>query len=665
MKRLKRSSWLLLLFCLLFAGRLKAQLASFSFSGTPTTVSGWTNLPGDPHSGAQTATVNGITISSIGAANWAPNSVPSNVYNFGGAANATYFPTAVMADTWLQWNGNSFNLALYNASLPQLLLSGLNPATTYILRMSGSDVYYTGNTQYTVAGASVAGSQYLNCYNNTSQGVTFEGVQPDASGTIRVYVSATSTASFSFISGLEVFPGNANVGTPVVALTAPANGTVQSEGGNYLITATATETGGTIAKVEFYADTTKIGEADAAPYTMTWVDPDPGSYQLTAKATDAVGTIATASVNIGVQSLNYYWSTTGNSGVNGDSNFVGTVDSNRLAFRTDNAERMSISPGGTVMVGTNNVEDTLALHGVMTIRDSMAPYPLSIVANSIYSPFLSLSNLTNDGGTSIGTRYYNVNGLVAQFIAGGPNYGYMPNGFLFHDVSGGGFDFASPSFFSWGNTFKVLGGTKMIFYPSAGHLLIGSTTDNGSGLLQVNGNMWSTGLTIPTGANAGYVLTSDVSGNATWQPGGAGGHWLPVGGGVYDSLDNVAIGTSNTQGYKLAVNGSAVFTRVVVKPQANWPDYVFKKGYVLPELDELERFVRAHHHLPGIASGQDIQRSGIDVAEEQTTTLKKVEELTLYLIQENKQLREQNARLEGQQKEIDELRAMIQAANRH
>src|SRR5580698_7347120 len=164
---------------------------------------------------------------------------------------------------------------------------------------------------------------------------------------IKIYVSASSTSDYAMISGLEVFSGSANVGTPVVALTTPTNGTIFPEGGNLAIAATATETGGTISKVEFYADTIKIGEADATPYTMTWTDPAPGNYTIIAKATDNVGTINTAQANIAVESLNYFWSTSGNAATNGDTNFVGTVDSNRLSFRTRNLERMAISANGT------------------------------------------------------------------------------------------------------------------------------------------------------------------------------------------------------------------------------------------------------------------------------------------------------------------------------
>jgi hypothetical protein len=124
--------------------------------------------------------------------------------------------------------------------------------------------------------------------------------------------------------------------------------------------------------------------------------------------------------------------------------------------------------------------------------------------------------------------------------------------------------------------------------------------------------------------------------------GGSSGRWSFSGTAVYDSLDNVAIGTNNTQGYKLAVNGYAIFTKAVVKPITSWPDYVFKKSYVLPGLDEVGRYIQEHHHLPGVASEQEIALRGIDLGEQQTVLLKKVEELTLYLLKENKTLTDQN-----------------------
>jgi hypothetical protein len=659
----------------------RAQIASFNFSATAVPVTGWTNVYGNPagSGGPITATAGGITVSSVNATNWSPNSSSSSAYNNGGAASGTYFPAGVMADSWIQYNGTGNNQALYNALVPQLAVSGLNPDSTYILRMSGSNVYYNNPTLYTVAGRTVSGSQSLNTYENTNQGVTFEGVTPDSTGKIRVFVNCPgglSGTNFAWISGLQVFSGSANVGTPQVAIALPANGAIVSEGANVIINATATETGGTIAKVEFYEDTSKIGEVDAPPYNFTWVGPEPGLYTVTAKATDNVGTISTAAVNIGVQSLNYFWSTTGNIATNGDSNFIGTVDTNRLSFRTNDVERMSISRTGTVMVGTANAEDSLSLHGTLTLIDtSHNQAPMNLYCNNIYSPFVNLSNTSPAAGASIGIRYWNDSGLVAQFFSGSSHDAYTPYGYAFHQIGRGGMEFvaAQPtSYFSWGNNFKTSGGAEMIFYPHTGHLIIGSTTDSGNNILQINGNTWTTGLTIPTRATAGYVLTSDSSGNGTWQP-GSGGHWIYANGTVYDSVDNIAIGTSNPQGYKFAVNGTAIFTKVKVKTAGTWPDYVFAKGYHLPDLEWLEDYLAKYRHLPDIASEAEVKKDGIDVGDHAAALLKKVEELTLYLIEENKALKEQNAkqqdqatqmktqqdRLDQQQKEIDELKRLI------
>jgi hypothetical protein len=365
---MRKIYWILLLTAIGATSQLQAQIASFNFTAAAVSVSGWTNLHGNPAAAVVTATVGGVTVSSVATANWAQFTNDSCAINGYGAYPGTYFPATVMSSTWFQYNGSNRTLSNYNVAIPQLKLTGLNPDSTYILRMSGSNVssLVSNPTVYTVAGITTYGSQNLNASHNVSQGITFQAVYPDATGTIRIYVNTTSSTDIALISGLQVFSGSANVGTPAVTITAPANGTIFAEGGSFPIQATATETGETIAKVEFYADTTKIGEVDAAPYNFTWVDPNPGAYQLTAKATDNVGTINTASINVDVTSLNDYWSTTGNIGNNGNSNFVGNVDSVRLGFRTKNIEWLSILPTGNIGIGT--VTPTAQFHTTGTVR---------------------------------------------------------------------------------------------------------------------------------------------------------------------------------------------------------------------------------------------------------------------------------------------------------
>jgi hypothetical protein len=110
--------------------------------------------------------------------------------------------------------------------------------------------------------------------------------------------------------------------------------------------------------------------------------------------------------------------------------------------------------------------------------------------------------------------------------------------------------------------------------------------------------------------------------------------------------ETVGIGTTTPPaGYKLAVTGNAIFTRVKVQEVGSWPDYVFKKEYQLPTLSYTESFIKKYQHLPGVPSAAEVEKNGIDVSETQTILLKKIEELTLYIIEQNKKLEKQDERL--------------------
>ncbi len=108
----------------------------------------------------------------------------------------------------------------------------------------------------------------------------------------------------------------------------------------------------------------------------------------------------------------------------------------------------------------------------------------------------------------------------------------------------------------------------------------------------------------------------------------------------------VGIGTNTIPGdYKLAVNGSMVATELKVKLQANWPDYVFEKDYPLVPLPELEKSIQQKGHLPGIPNAGEVKANdGVEVGDMQVRLLKKVEELTLYIIQLEKRIHELEAK---------------------
>lgn len=115
---------------------------------------------------------------------------------------------------------------------------------------------------------------------------------------------------------------------------------------------------------------------------------------------------------------------------------------------------------------------------------------------------------------------------------------------------------------------------------------------------------------------------------------------------------NVAIGTSDPKGYKLAVAGNAIAESVTVKLQGQWGDYVFKPAYKLRPLGEVKYFIDQHHHLPEIPPAKEIEKSGIDLGEMVKLQMKKIEELTLYLIEKDKQVTELAQRLNTLEKTI-------------
>jgi len=101
---------------------------------------------------------------------------------------------------------------------------------------------------------------------------------------------------------------------------------------------------------------------------------------------------------------------------------------------------------------------------------------------------------------------------------------------------------------------------------------------------------------------------------------------------------NVGIGTTNPGTYKLAVKGK--IRAEEIKVETSWADYVFNEGYELPTLDEVEKHIREKGHLINIPSAGDVAENGVELGEMNKLLLEKVEELTLYLLEHQKKIRE-------------------------
>lgn len=125
-----------------------------------------------------------------------------------------------------------------------------------------------------------------------------------------------------------------------------------------------------------------------------------------------------------------------------------------------------------------------------------------------------------------------------------------------------------------------------------------------------------------------------------------------------DNLGNIGIGNTSPDA-KLTVTGQVHAQEVKVTVSAPGPDYVFESNYNLSSLEEIKTYIDQNKHLPEIPSAKEMEKNGIDLGEMDMLLLKKIEELTLYLIDLNKENQEQKIKMEAQQKEIEALKSKI------
>ena len=146
----------------------------------------------------------------------------------------------------------------------------------------------------------------------------------------------------------------------------------------------------------------------------------------------------------------------------------------------------------------------------------------------------------------------------------------------------------------------------------------------------------------------GYVLQSDATGNAKWsqmdipEP----SPWLPSGTSNIYYYGGVGIGTINSTTYALAVKGSIITDEVMVKHYDRWPDFVFHPDFNLRTLGEVEQYIRENNHLPDVPSAKEVDENGFAIGEMNAILLQKIEELTLYILVQEKRLDQQDIEIQ-------------------
>jgi len=126
---------------------------------------------------------------------------------------------------------------------------------------------------------------------------------------------------------------------------------------------------------------------------------------------------------------------------------------------------------------------------------------------------------------------------------------------------------------------------------------------------------------------------------------------------IMSANGNLGIGT-NKPGEKLSVNGKIRAHEIKVET-TNWPDYVFKPEYQLTSLSETEQFIKKNGHLPEIPKASEIEANGLSLGEMNKLMMKKIEELTLHLIEEDKEMKGYKQLLVEQADKLKHLEARL------
>jgi hypothetical protein len=128
---------------------------------------------------------------------------------------------------------------------------------------------------------------------------------------------------------------------------------------------------------------------------------------------------------------------------------------------------------------------------------------------------------------------------------------------------------------------------------------------------------------------------------------------------ILSDTGNLGINTLNPD-EKLTVIGKIHAQEVRIDLNFPAPDYVFANDYKLKSLKEVEEFITKNNHLPEIPSAKEIEKNGLMLAEMNMNLLKKMEEMTLYIIEMNKKLEEQNIQIQSQNIKLISLEKQIQ-----
>ncbi|WP_348621522.1 hypothetical protein [Pedobacter lusitanus] len=321
------------------------------------------------------------------------------------------------------------------------------------------------------------------------------------------------------------------------------------------------------------------------------------------------------------------------------------------AYASSYAQTNIFESGSNVGIGTHNPTGKLEIVGpyngeqLVISRDVLA---------GAEGPGIIFKNIINNG------TLQKISGIESQLMSGGVGA-----------VSG------SLNLYTVNNSNKI----NALSITPGGNVGVGTTTPSGALEIsgQSNGDQLIISRNVLAGGEGPGITFKNIINNSTIEKIGGIESQLKSGGvgAVSGSLNlftlnnsvkvdaisvapngDVGIGTADTRGYKLAINGNIRSKEIMVET-SNWPDYVFESDYPLISLTELKNYIDHNKHLPDLPSAQEVTKNGINLGEIVKVQTKKIEELTLHLIEKDKQFDSLRRDNQSQQAQINELKDQL------
>lgn len=328
------------------------------------------------------------------------------------------------------------------------------------------------------------------------------------------------------------------------------------------------------------------------------------------------------------------WGLLGNAGTSAATNFIGTTDAQDLVFKVggQRSGRITVTNGSTFLgyvSGLNNSGGDNTGVGTQTLNANTTGF-----GNSAIGRFALLSNTVGEYNMGIGRA------ALYSNTTGSNNAGIGAGALFTNQTGSDNLAIGASAMYlnQSGNSNVAIGASSLFQVTGSNNIGIGRSTGsnkNGSGNIYI-GYTAGSAATLTSESNKLYIANTNTTTPTIY--GDLSANFISIGNIPVAKRD--AIAGSTTYGLLVEKGILTEKLKVATLASADWADYVFEPGYKLMPLENVEKFVKENKHLPNVPSAEEMSKSGLDVVTSDAKLLEKIEELTLYIIEMNKEIKE-------------------------